>query len=411
MNLSTQVLRLSKRFRTYEPDLFAFVPEENRFSRLLQDAQRLEEKYPDPENRPPLFGVFLGVKDIFHAAGFPTRAGTALPPEILTGPEGDAVARLKAAGALIVGKTVTTQFAYFAPGPTRNPHNLAHTPGGSSSGSAAAVAVGLCDIALGTQTIGSINRPAAFCGVVGFKPTYDRIPRTGVIPLSPSVDHVGLFGKTVQLVEDAVRVCCDTWHPPTGELPKPVFGIPEGPYLARTEPEGLAYFHATVARLEQAGFTVRRVPVMPDFDAIAQAHNAIVAFDAARVHAAWYAAYPTLYHPKTVELLARGQQLSPAEYESALASRTHLRETLAEHMTAHSIDLWLSPSAPGPALRGLESTGNPVMNLPWTHAGLPTLTLPTGKNSKGLPLGLQLTSGWYKDEQLLHWAKNLANLL
>lgn len=407
MLLSEKIFRLANHFTRHEPEILAFVPEEDRFKRLYQEAKILEERYPDPAHRPPLFGVFLGVKDIFHAAGFPTRAGSALPPDELTGPEGDAVARLKAAGALIAGKTVTTQFAYFAPGPTHNPHNLAHTPGGSSSGSAAAVAAGLCEIALGTQTIGSINRPAAFCGVVGFKPSYDRIPRTGVIPLSPSVDHVGVFGTTVQQVEDAARVLCDSWHPTEVELPQPILGIPDGPYLARAESEGQTHFYATVASLEKAGFEIRHIPVMPDFETLYQAHNAIVAYDAARVHTAWYAAYPALYHPKTIELLERGWKIPAEEYETALASRFHLRATLAEQMTAHGIHLWLSPSAPGPAPRGLESTGNPVMNLPWTHAGLPTLTLPAGKNPDGLPLGLQVTAGWYQDEKLLHWAKAL----
>ncbi|NJN43856.1 MAG: amidase [Anaerolineae bacterium] len=182
MDLSHRIDALEKLFTAREPEVLAFVPEEGRFDRLRQDAEALENKFPNRDQRPAIYGTLIGVKDIFHVDGFPTRAGSQLPPDILTGPESDAVSRLKAAGALIVGKTVTTEFAYFAPGPTRNPHNPAHTPGGSSSGSAAGVAVGLCEIALGTQTIGSVNRPAAFCGVVGYKPSYDRIPRAGLFP-------------------------------------------------------------------------------------------------------------------------------------------------------------------------------------------------------------------------------------
>ena len=151
----------------------------------------------------------VGVKDIFHAAGFETRAGSQLPPELLTGPEADAVGRLRAAGCLILGKTVTTEFAYYEPEPTRNPHNLAHTPGGSSSGSAAAVAAGLAPLALGTQTIGSVIRPAAFCGIVGFKPSYGRISPEGLIFFSPSLDHVGLFTQDVAGMSLAAAVLCE----------------------------------------------------------------------------------------------------------------------------------------------------------------------------------------------------------
>src|SRR6185436_18009180 len=152
------------------------------------------------------------------------------PSDLLQGEEAKSVTRLKEAGALIFGKTVTTEFAYFSPGPTRNPHNPEHTPGGSSSGSAAAVAAGFCHLALGTQTIGSIIRPASFCGVVGLKPTYDRISRDGVIPLSPSLDHIGLFTPDVDSAIDAARSLYRDWDEPNEVLRKPILGIPDGPY-------------------------------------------------------------------------------------------------------------------------------------------------------------------------------------
>ena len=177
LSISDYVDHLEARFQEVEPLIEAFVPEPDRFARLRRDAATLLERYPAPESRPPLFGIAVGVKDIFHVKGFTTRAGSQVSPELLQGPEAAVVTALRNAGALILGKTVTTEFAYFAPGPTRNPHNPAHTPGGSSSGSAAAVAAGLCPLALGTQTIGSIIRPASFCGVVGYKPSYDRVSR------------------------------------------------------------------------------------------------------------------------------------------------------------------------------------------------------------------------------------------
>ena len=185
--------QLQEQFNRYEAQVQAFLPEESRFTRLKNEAAQLLASYPKPAERPALFGVPIGVKDIFHVNGFTTRAGTLLDSSLIQGRESAAITKMKEAGALILGKTVTTEFAYFAPGPTRNPHNLQHTPGGSSSGSAAAVAAGLGSLAFGTQTIGSINRPAAFCGVVGYKPSHDRISKEGVIPVSPSADHVGFF--------------------------------------------------------------------------------------------------------------------------------------------------------------------------------------------------------------------------
>ena len=174
-----------------------------RFDRLRREASDLLRRYPDPMARPPLFGALVGVKDIFHVDGFVTRAGSELPPELFAGPEASCVTALRAAGALILGKTVTTQFAYFAPGPTRHPLSTTlgetRTPGGSSSGSAAAVAAGFAPLALGTQTIGSIIRPAAFCGVVGFKPSFGRVATDGVIPLSPSADTVGWLAATLEV--------------------------------------------------------------------------------------------------------------------------------------------------------------------------------------------------------------------
>ncbi|HRJ76746.1 MAG TPA: amidase family protein, partial [Anaerolineales bacterium] len=162
------ISNLESYFDSHEPDVLAFIPEENRFERLLKDAEELIKKYPDVNNRPPLFGMAVGVKDIFHVDGFTTQAGSKLPSQDIQGKQATSVTKLKNAGALVMGKTVTTEFAYFTPGPTRNPHNQNHTPGGSSSGSAAAIGANLCDVTLGTQTIGSVIRPAAFCGAVGF---------------------------------------------------------------------------------------------------------------------------------------------------------------------------------------------------------------------------------------------------
>ncbi len=392
-------------FRKKESDVLAFVPEENRFERLHKQAKQLLEKYPSPAERPTLFGVLLGVKDIFHVDGFPTTAGSKLPPSVLGGEQASSVTKLRQAGALILGKTVTTEFAYFAPGPTRNPHNPAHTPGGSSSGSAAAVGGGLCPLAFGTQTIGSVNRPAAFCGATGYKPSYDRIDKSGVIPLSVSLDHVGLFAKTPADLALAASLLADGWREELLVTEQPVFGIPVGPYLEQAEPEGTAHYEAVCRDIQAQGFVVKRVDLFQDFEEIRKQHNILMAADAYQFHRPWFEQYEHLYHSKTAELIRLGSTYSADKVQKAFAFHEELRTRVILAMQAHQIDLWVTPSAPGPAPKGLESTGNPVMNLPWTNAGLPTLTIPTGTAAGNLPLGTQLVAGWWQDEKLLLWGQ------
>ena len=405
LDLLDYLNQLEAHFVEREPDVLAFVPENGRFQRLHHDAQQLLETYPNLANRPPLFGLPIGVKDIFHVDGFITRAGSQLPTELLQGDEAECVTILRQAGALILGKTVTTEFAYFAPGPTRNPHNPAHTPGGSSSGSAAAVAAGLCPFAFGTQTIGSINRPAAFCGVVGFKPSYGRISTTGVIPLSHSLDHVGFFTNDVAGAEWMAGFLCQDWRGPVQSERQPVLGIPDGPLLQHTEPEGLAHFREVCGRLAQAGFAMKTVEAMPDFAEIDRQHRLLMAAETAHFHAQWFAQHEALYHPKTAALIRDGQAYNDDDIAAAKAYKTELQTRLTALMDQHGLDLWISPSATGPAPKGLDSTGNPIMNLPWTNAGLPTLTIPTGVSQSGLPLALQLTGRWQGDEVLFAHGK------
>jgi Asp-tRNA(Asn)/Glu-tRNA(Gln) amidotransferase A subunit family amidase len=403
--------RLAALLAEREPTVRALLPEEGRLERLRRETAALEARFPDPAARPPLFGVPVGVKDIFHVDGFPTRAGSRLPPEVLAGPEAASVTALKAAGALILAKTVSTEFAYFAPGPTSNPRDPERTPGGSSSGSAAAVAAGYCPLALGTQTIGSIIRPAAYCGVVGFKPSYDRVSRDGIIPLAPSLDHVGLLAASVAWAERAAGVLCRYWQPPGRGLHarnprkpgRPVLGIPEGPYLGRATGD----FRAAAERLAAAGYEVRSVSAMPDVAEIEKRHRRLVASEAARVHADWLDRFHDLYAPETLALILAGQKVTEEEQADDLLGRERLRAELTALMDQHGLDLWIAPSAPGPAPRGLGSTGDPVMNLPWTHAGLPALGLPAGEDAEGLPLGLQVIGRWYADESLLAWGKGM----
>lgn len=404
--LENYVAVLEARSAELEPAIQAFMSEPERFARLRAEAAALRARWPAPAGRPALFGVAVGIKDVMRVDGLPTTAGSQLPPEVFLGAESACVAALRAAGALFTGKTVSSEFAYFAPGPTHNPHNVDHTPGGSSSGSAAAVASGLCPLALGTQTVGSTIRPAAFCGVVGYKPSYDRISRRDVIALAPSLDHVGILVGDAAGAALAASVLCVNWRPVAG-LPRPVFGLPEGPYLDNAGDEARSHFDALIECVRAAGYTVASVPAMPDYDAIRERHNLLVAAEAAHVHEQWFKTYGALYHPKTAALIERGQAVSDRALSEALLGREHLRAALMNLMNSNAIDAWLTPAAVGAAPRGLDSSGDPAMNLPWTHSGLPAVTLPSGRSSAGLPFGLQVVGRWQGDERLLVWAAEI----
>ena len=393
---------LQSLFDSREPDVVSFLPEANRFERLQKEAEELVARYPDSKNRPPLFGMPIGVKDIFHVDGFVTQAGSKLPAQDLQGSEAASVTRLRNAGALIMGKTVTTEFAYFTPGPTRNPHNAAHTPGGSSSGSAAAVGAGLCGLALGTQTIGSVIRPAAFCGVVGFKPTYDRVPRDGVIPLSPTFDHIGFFTPDIATAKPVASVLIDNWKHETPNR-KPTLGVPEGDYLTCASDYALTCFNTICDSLSRVGYELRRVRVMDDFQEIRDRHDAIISYDAAIVHKEWFTKHEILYSSKFSDLIKRGQSVS--NLKSLLEARDTFRNQITQTMADNNIDLWICPPTIGPAPKGLDSTGDPVMCLPWTQIGFPAINIPTTKNEENLPMGLQLVGKWNADEALLSWAE------
>ncbi len=406
LSATAYVSDIEAHFISREPSVQAFIPEAGRFDRLGKEAEALVKRFSHPESRPPLFGVLVGVKDIFHAEGFTTRAGSCLPAEELQGVEAETVTRLKGAGALILGKTVTTEFAYFSPGPTRNPHNPEHTPGGSSSGSAAAVAAGLCGLALGTQTIGSIIRPASFCGAVGFKPTYGRISRAGVIPLSPALDHVGFFTPSVKEAINAARVLYENWAEANRSSNKPVLGVPDGPYLESASEEGRTHFERTCDRLG-THYKIQHFAVMSDFQEIRARQDVILSAEAAQVHKTWFAKYEPLYSAKFTELVRRGQSISRAKLQDALEARDRFCAEMAETMNHNDIDFWICPSTLGSAPKGLDSTGDPVMNLPWTQIGFPAINLPSGKNAQGLPLGLQVVGKRDADASLLACSQDI----
>jgi Asp-tRNA(Asn)/Glu-tRNA(Gln) amidotransferase A subunit family amidase len=406
LDLLTYINEICDRIDATDPELHALLPETDRRSRLKTDAAALQARFPDPSSRPPLYGIPVGVKDTFRVDGFPTRVGSQLPPELFVAPEATCVTMLKAAGALILGKTVTTEFAYFEPGPTRNPHNLNHSPGGSSSGSVAAVAAGFCPLALGTQVIGSTIRPAAYCGIVGFKPTYGRIPTDGLVKCSDSVEHVGYFTQDVEGSSFVASLLCSKWrmeHMVSSET-LPVLGVPEGPYLAQASPEALVEFENQLSLLAKAGYTVCRVNTFNNIEEINRLHTRMVFAEMAQVHTSWFAQYESLYRPRTAAALREGQTVSEEELVQGREGRFVQRANVEALMKQAGIDLWVSPATTGPAPEGLDSTGSPIMNLPWTYVGLPAITLPAGLAANKLPLGLQCVGASMADERLLAWA-------
>jgi Asp-tRNA(Asn)/Glu-tRNA(Gln) amidotransferase A subunit family amidase len=415
-SVAEYAVELCDRLDEIEPEIRAFVPESSRRERLQVAASALETESPKPANRGPLHGVPVGVKDIFHVDGLPTRAGSGLPTETLAGPEAAVVRELRAAGALVLGKTHTTEFAYFEPGPTRNPHDTNRTPGGSSSGSAAAVAAGECPLALGSQTIGSVIRPAAFCGVVGLKPTYGRVPIEGVIPVAPSLDHVGWFTQDVSGARLAASILCEDWlSDPVGTLDaqeRPTIGVPDGPYLEQASSAGIEAFERQVEDLEAAGYEIRRVSLLDDIGTINERHETLMAAEMAIAHGerGWYPAYADQYSEATADLIETGRAVSAGTIGDARAGREAIREEVLETMEGEDIDLWVSLAAPGPAPEGIDDTGDPVMNLPWTHVGVPALTVPAG-TADGLPVGLQCAARPMDDERLLAWSEGIESTL
>jgi len=407
MDLVAYVDEMCDRVAKLDSRIQAMLPEPDRQGRLRSEARALQVRYPDPANRPPLYGALVAVKDIFHVSGFVTAAGSTVPPELFAGPEATCVQMLRDAGAIILGKSVTTEFAYFEPGPTRNPHNLSHTPGGSSSGSAAAVAAGLCTLSLGSQTIGSVIRPAAFCGVIGFKPTLYRIPTEGLVYFSRTLDQVGFFTQDLAGIELAASVLCVSWKPAPTPATMPVLGVPTGPFLQQAEPEALKAFEQHLSKLEAAGCRVKNVPALQAIGDLNTLHRRMVFAEFAREHAEIYAVHAPLYRKRTAEIIEIGKKVSDQELVILRANCSALRQELETAMAREGSDLWVTPSALGPAPEGIHATGDPNMNLPWTHAGMPAITLPAGKAKNGLPLGLQFVARFGEDEKLIAACRTL----
>ena len=351
--------------------------------------------------RGPLHGVPFGVKDIFDAAGLPTTAGARAFAHRRPAEDAASVARLRAAGAIVLGKTHTTTFAYRDPAPTTNPWNAAHTPGGSSSGSAAAVAARMVALALGSQTVGSVLRPAAYCGVVGFKGTHGLVPAAGVVPLAWSLDHVGVFTRGVAdaaLVMSVLAGRALAAAPP----PAPRLALARE-LLERATPEVAAHLEACAAAFARAGASVVEVKLPPSFREIHAAGQTVLEVEAATYHEPLLAAHAADYHPEIKGLAETGLAVSGTAYVRAHRARLAFREDVMPLLAAH--DALLSPSAPAPAPAGLGWTGDAWNCAPWSFAGVPSVSLPSGVAASGLPLAIQLVQAADADARLLATAR------
>lgn len=404
--------RLCDRIERVDTVVQSLLPEPTRRARLRYEAEDLLQRFPDPATRPALFGLPVGVKDLFNADGFETRAGSQLPAACFAGDESPVVTQLKRAGALIAGKTHCDEFAYTEPAPTRNPHAPERTPGGSSSGSAAGVAAGLFPLALGTQTTRSIIGPAAWCGVVGFKPSHGSLATEGCVALSPAFDTVGLLAQDLDGIRLAWAALGGALDP--GPQPSvPVVGIPDDPFLAPVEDSARAAFEQRVVQLRAAGIPVVRLP-FPDLEGPSRVYRAamvVLHAEMAEVHADWFDTHGEQYRDQTRRGVLGGREIADDGISDAYVAQSAWRTELAALAEAGGIDCWLLPSSNGPAPVGDRPTGYGHMVIPWSFAGVPTITLPLTSTADGLPLGMQLAGHRGEDAALLHWADHLRNAL
>lgn len=358
----------------------------------LERAQRFSAAAPHE----PLRGWWVGIKDVIDTAAIPTERGSALFRGRVPDRSATVVARIEAAGGVVAGKTVT-ELASATPGPTTNPWDPMRTPGGSSMGSAATVAAGMVPLATGTQTAGSIIRPAAFCGVVGFKPSFGMIPRDGVMTLSETLDQLGGFATTVAAAAELCSVMADSDLRPRSGRP-PHFGVYRSPEWPELQPAARDNFDLTIERLRSAGATIEETAAPSSFDSAHPVQRHIMVFEAARNLGPVVVRAPNLVSNAFRRTIANGERLPEPNYRAALAERERLIEAVAGW--AGRYDGILCPPTLGEA-PGLATTGDPRPCFRWTLVGSPGVTLPSGTGPAGLPLGLQICAAPGSDRALV----------
>jgi len=405
-----------KRIDSVDPLIQAWVTVDRKG--ILKEARIRRDEISRGQTRGLLHGIPIGVKDIFYTAGMKTTAGSKVMEDFVPSYDSAAVQRLKKAGAIVLGKTATTEFAHADPAPTRNPWNQEHTPGGSSSGSAAAVATCMCPAALGSQTGGSVLRPAAYCGVVGLKPTYGRVSRYGVFPFSWTLDHVGFFTRSVADAAILLGVLAgyDPQDPSSSKEPVPNYiqlgrpgrkrlciGLVRAFYGEKSERQVWSHTEKIMAKLEKAGARIAEVEMPPSFAAAQDAHRTIMRVEGAAFHEKLFEQHQEKYRPKLRELVQIGMLIPGVDYLRAQTIKRLFRREMEPVMQKY--DCLLTPSTSSPAPGGLASTGNPWFQVPWSLSGLPTIHLPSGLSEEGLPLGIQLIGGTFEEGKLLAIAR------
>ena len=372
----------------------------------LAHARELDRQSP----RGPLHGIPVGIKDVVDTADMPTEYGSAIYRGHRPRADAAAVALLRQAGCVILGKTATAEFANLHPTATRNPRNPAHTPGGSSSGSAAAVADHMVPLAVGTQTGGSMIRPAAFCGVVGLKPSFGSINRTGVKPVSDSLDTLGIFANTVEDAALALTLLSGRRTPDfAAKVSVPRIGFVRTSRWKDADDATHAALEAAASRLSAAGADVKDAALPPAAEALFDAQGLIMNFEAARALAWEQAHHRDAISAALRKRLDEGWAVSREQYDGALRTARDAQLQFADLM--RGFDLLLTPSAKGEAPQGLASTGDALFNRVWTMLGVPCITLPWGRGPNRLPLGAQFVSSFGEDNALLARAQWAANCL
>jgi aspartyl-tRNA(Asn)/glutamyl-tRNA(Gln) amidotransferase subunit A len=407
-----------RRIDVYEPavNACAYLDRE----RVRRDADRLTAEAKAGHLRGSLHGIPVGVKDIIDVYDMPTGCGSKLWANSYARRDATVVERLRQAGAVILGKTVTTPYAYLDPPPTRNPWDLTRTPGGSSSGSAAAVACGMCLAALGTQTGGSLTRPASYCGVCSLKPTYGRVSVDGVLPLAPSLDHVGVMANCVRDLAVVLQAVAD----PGDAAPQPYHYTVEiddrhphkrGPELAglpdfadsRCDGTAVAAFDTFRKQTQDAGWAWTDLPLPDWFTGIQPAHRTLMAVEAAAIHSDRIGRQPEDYPPAITELVTAGRRASAIEHHAARQRFDAARQ----HANRVFVDGWQLVAVPAAGLPpGDGTTGSPAPFSPWSFCGLPVLSLPAAVDN-GVPLSVQLVAPEWCEDDLLHQASRLERVV
>lgn len=377
--------------------------------RALAVAAEREKEAAKGLIRGTLHGIPVAVKDIIDAEGLPTRANSRSRADIKPATaDAEVVLALKAQGAIVLGKVHTTEFAFFDPSPARNPHNLAHTPGGSSSGSAAAVAAGMAPIAIGTQTVASVNRPAAYCGISAFKPSSRSLSTFGITPLAPSYDTAGFYGWSVDdatlAFEAAAPISMRGDAVKVDEVPLRI-AIPEDPHLSDSIPDMKAAHQRIADGFAKAGHSVERVASPIPFTRLFELQRSTMLYETGGALKYLQDAPQGSVGEKLLGAIRDGLAIPLSRYLDERAEIDRMRRTFFAEMR---VDLFLWPAAPGTAPEGLGWTGDPKYIAPWTALGGPVVTMPAGKATNGLPLGVIVAARPGQDAEMCTWARRLA---